>query len=83
MILGAWRVTPAYTVTVVRAIDRLEALSEVEQDFQVERGERSRAEDRIRRREATAEQVRRELEHHQGRCRFLERELKRLQRDVF
>ena len=81
MVRGTW---PALSGTryLMRAMDRLAAVSEPEQRGLTERAERSVIEGRIRRREATAAEVRRELEHHESRVRYLVRELKRLQRPI-
>jgi hypothetical protein len=63
-------------------MDALEAVPEAEQDRQTELSARKVIGEKIARREATAAEIRKELAYHQSRARYLERELKRLQRPV-
>ncbi len=57
-----------------------EAVSEDEQIKITEAAQQVALDERIRRREATAEEIEREIAHLEGRCRYLRRQLKRLQR---
>jgi predicted phage-related endonuclease len=57
-----------------------EAVSEDEQLALTEASRQRALDERIRRREATAADIERELDHLEGRCRYLRRQLKRLQR---
>lgn len=57
-----------------------EAVSEDEQERQTQAVRRQAVDERIRRREATADEIERELSHIEGRARYLRRELKRLAR---
>jgi len=59
-----------------------EALSESDQTELLETMRRRDLEDRIRRREATAAEIKREIEHVDARGRYLRRQLRRLQRPV-
>jgi TRAP-type C4-dicarboxylate transport system substrate-binding protein len=69
-----------YTTDVVRAADRLEALGEEDQQAMTAAAHERALEDRLRTRQATAQEVRRELEHAESRVRYLQRTLKRLAR---
>jgi hypothetical protein len=69
-----------YTTHPVRAVDRLEALSEDEQAEMIADAHQRVLDERIRRREAIAAEIARELDHLDARGRYLRRQLKRLQR---
>jgi hypothetical protein len=69
-----------YTGSPAHAADRLEALSEDAQQEMTEAAHRRDLEERVRTRQATAQEVRRELEHAESRVRYLQRTLKRLAR---
>jgi hypothetical protein len=60
--------------------DRLEALTEAEQREATAASHRRALDERIRSRQATAEEVRAEMAHLEGRLRFLGRQLRRLSR---
>lgn len=62
--------------------DHLEALDDDELARQVEQARKKVLDERIRRREATSEEMQRELDHVDARGRYLRRELKRLARGV-
>lgn len=62
------------------AAEQLEAVSEEEQQRQTDEAHRKALDARIERREATAGDVQREVDHLEGRLRYLRRQLKRLQR---
>jgi transposase len=57
-----------------------EAVSDDEQQFLTERSRRKAVDERVRRRQATAAEIEREIEYIDSRGRFLRRELKRLKR---
>jgi predicted phage-related endonuclease len=57
-----------------------EAVSEEEQMALTEQAQQKALDVRIKRRVATSEEIERELVHLEGRCKYLRRQLKRLQR---
>jgi hypothetical protein len=69
-----------YVTSPAIAMDQLEALGEADQQAMTDAARRKVLDERIARREATSDELRRELEYHESRCRFIGRELKRLQR---
>jgi hypothetical protein len=69
-----------YTGSPAHAADRLEALSEDAQQEMTAASHRRALDERIRSRQATAEEVRAEIQHLEGRLRFLGRQLRRLSR---
>jgi transposase len=57
-----------------------EAVSEIDQQVLTERARRKAVDERIRRRQATAEEIEAEIAYVDARGRYLRRELKRLRR---
>jgi hypothetical protein len=57
-----------------------EAVSDEEQLSMTERAHQQAFNERVERRQATATEIERELEHLEARCRYLRRQLKRLRR---
>jgi hypothetical protein len=77
----ARRSQDGYTTSPVMALKgEPEAVSEDEQALLTESARKRVLDDRIRRRQATSEEIRRELDHVEARARYLQRELRRLQR---
>jgi hypothetical protein len=60
-----------YVSTPALAMDRLEAVSEADQEAMTDASRRKALDQRIARREATSDDIERELAHHEARCRFI------------
>lgn len=72
--------TNGYATTSAVSPDHLEAVTEGEQAALTEQARRKVLDDRIKRRQATSEEITRELGWVDARGRYLRRELKRLAR---